>query len=76
MAARARNYASRIKKNDIVMVIAGRDRGKTGKVMRVIPERGRVVIERLNVVKRHSRRAARPARAESSKKRRRWISPT
>ena len=37
------------------MVITGRDRGKTGKVMRVIPESGRVMIERLNVVKRHSR---------------------
>ena len=47
--------ASRIRKNDMVMVIAGRDRGKTGKVMRVIPETGRVMVERLNVVKRHSR---------------------
>jgi len=39
----------------MVMVVKGRDRGKTGKVMRVIPERGRVVIERLNIVKRHSK---------------------
>ena len=39
----------------MVMVITGRDRGKTGKVMRVIPESGRVVVERLNMVKRHSR---------------------
>jgi large subunit ribosomal protein L24 len=31
----------KIKKNDMVMVITGRDRGKTGKVMRVLPERGR-----------------------------------
>ena len=45
----------KIKKNDMVMVITGRDRGKTGKVMRVLPERGRVVIERLNMVKRHSK---------------------
>jgi len=45
----------KIKKNDTVMVVAGRDRGKTGKVMRVLPERGRVVIERLNIVKRHSK---------------------
>ena len=45
----------KIKKNDMVMVVAGRDRGKTGKVMRVLSERGRVVIERLNVVKRHSK---------------------
>jgi len=46
---------SKIKKNDNVMVVTGRDRGKTGKVMRVLPEAGRVVIERLNIVKRHSK---------------------
>ena len=45
----------KIKKNDTVMVVTGRDRGKTGKVMRVLPEAGRVVIERLNIVKRHSK---------------------
>ena len=47
----------KIKKNDTVMVITGRDRGKTGKVLRVLPERGRVVIERLNIVKRHSKQS-------------------
>ncbi len=51
----ARKTSTRIRKNDLVMVITGRDRGKTGKVMRVVPETGRVMIERLNVVKRHSR---------------------
>ena len=45
----------KIKKNDMVMVVKGRDRGKTGKVMRVMPEQGRVLIERLNIVKRHSK---------------------
>jgi large subunit ribosomal protein L24 len=45
----------KLKKNDTVMVVTGRDRGKTGKVMRVLPEAGRVVIERLNIVKRHSK---------------------
>jgi large subunit ribosomal protein L24 len=45
----------RIKKNDTVMVIKGRDRGKTGKVLRVLRADGRVLIERLNVVKRHSK---------------------
>jgi len=51
----ARKVSSRIRKNDLVMVITGRDRGKTSKVMRVVPETGRVVLERLNIVKRHSR---------------------
>src|SRR6202050_286024 len=45
----------KLKKNDMVMVVKGRDRGKTGKVMRVMPVEGRVVVERLNMVKRHSK---------------------
>ena len=44
-----------VKKNDMVMVITGRERGKTGKVLKVIPADGRVIIERLNMVKRHSK---------------------
>jgi large subunit ribosomal protein L24 len=44
-----------IRKNDMVMVIAGRERGKTGKVLKVIPDRARVIVERMNVVKRHSK---------------------
>ena len=51
----ARTTRSRIRKNDMVMIVTGRDRGKTGKVMRVVPEAGRILVERLNVVKRHSR---------------------
>ena len=43
----------RIKKNDIVMVIAGREKGKSGKVMRVIPKKDRAIVEKLNIVKRH-----------------------
>jgi large subunit ribosomal protein L24 len=44
-----------IRKNDSVIVIKGRERGKTGKVLRVIREKDAVVIERVNLVKRHSR---------------------
>ncbi len=46
---------AQIRKNDTVMVIAGRERGKTGKVLRVIPDRERVLVERLNMVKRHTK---------------------
>ena len=46
---------ARIKKNDTVMVIAGRERGKTGRVLRVLPARDRALIERLNLVKRHQK---------------------
>ena len=44
-----------IKKNDMVMVIAGRERGKTGKVLKMLPDEGRLIVERLNMVKRHSK---------------------
>ena len=45
--------AARIKKNDSVMIIAGKERGKIGKVIRVQPQQNRAVVERLNMVKRH-----------------------
>ncbi len=44
-----------VKKNDRVMVIAGREKGKIGKVLRVIPEKDRLVVEKINMVKRHQR---------------------
>ncbi|MGN6717346.1 MAG: 50S ribosomal protein L24 [Candidatus Binatia bacterium] len=44
-----------IRKNDSVIVIGGKERGKTGKVLRVLPDRDAVVIERLNMVKRHTK---------------------
>ncbi len=45
----------RIKKGDMVMVIAGKERGKTGKVLQVLTDGGRVTVEKLNVVKRHTK---------------------
>jgi large subunit ribosomal protein L24 len=44
-----------IRKNDNVVVIAGRDRGKRGRVLRVVPDKTRVVVEGVNFVKRHTR---------------------
>jgi large subunit ribosomal protein L24 len=38
-----------------VVVIAGKERGKRGKVLRVIPEKGRVIVERINMIKKHQR---------------------
>ena len=46
---------SRIKKGDMVMVIAGREKGKTGKVLSVFPAVGKLTVEKLNIVKRHSK---------------------
>jgi large subunit ribosomal protein L24 len=45
----------KIRRDDTVKVISGKDRGKTGKVLRVEPARGRVVVEGVNVQKRHRR---------------------
>jgi len=44
-----------IRKNDTVMAIGGRERGKTGKVIRVIRDKDRAIVERLNMVKRHTK---------------------
>lgn len=44
-----------IRKGDMVQIIAGREKGKTGRVMKVLPDSGRITIEKLNLVKRHSK---------------------
>ncbi|MBN2453733.1 MAG: 50S ribosomal protein L24 [Candidatus Omnitrophica bacterium] len=46
----------KIKKNDMVYVLAGRDRGKTGKVFRVMPRKDRALVEGINYIKKHARR--------------------
>ncbi|MCW9054480.1 MAG: 50S ribosomal protein L24 [Candidatus Pacebacteria bacterium] len=48
----------KIKKGDKVQVIAGKDRGKTGKVLRALPREDKVVVEGVNVKKRHQRPTA------------------
>jgi large subunit ribosomal protein L24 len=45
----------KIAKNDIVEVVAGNDRGKRGKVLKVLPKTGRVVVEGVNFIHRHTR---------------------
>jgi large subunit ribosomal protein L24 len=44
-----------VRRGDTVAVIAGRDRGKRGKVLRVLPDKGRVVVEKINLTKKHQR---------------------
>ncbi|PYO58381.1 MAG: 50S ribosomal protein L24 [Candidatus Rokuibacteriota bacterium] len=44
-----------VRKGDTVMVVAGKERGKRGRVLRVIPEKNRVVVERVNMIKKHQR---------------------
>jgi large subunit ribosomal protein L24 len=54
--AKGTNY--HIKKNDMVMVIAGKEKGKTGKVLRIFPKKDRAVVEKVNFIKRHMRPGA------------------
>ena len=45
----------KIRKNDLVQVVAGNDRGKRGKVLKVFPEKSRVVVEGVNFILRHQK---------------------
>ena len=44
-----------IRRNDQVVITTGKDSGKRGRVLRVIPEKGRLVVEGVNFIKRHTR---------------------
>ena len=45
----------RIRKNDLVQVISGKDAGKRGKVLKVLRDKGRVIVQGVNFIKRHTR---------------------
>ena len=44
-----------IRKGDKIKVLSGKDRGKTGKVTRALPTEGKIVVEKVNVVKKHKK---------------------
>ena len=45
-----------MKKNDMVQVIAGKEKGKSGKILKAYPAKGRIIIEHLNMIKKHTKR--------------------
>jgi large subunit ribosomal protein L24 len=47
--------AMKIRQGDVVHVLQGKDRGKQGRVLQALPEKGRVIVENINVVKRHTK---------------------
>jgi large subunit ribosomal protein L24 len=47
--------ATPIRKNDTVLVVTGKDRGKRGRVLKVLPDKNRLVVEGVNIIKRHTR---------------------
>ena len=48
-------HRARIRRDDVVKVLAGKDKGKTGRVLRVEPKKNRVFVEGINIQKRHQR---------------------
>ncbi|MDQ2970682.1 MAG: 50S ribosomal protein L24 [Acidobacteriota bacterium] len=46
---------TKLRKNDVVLVIAGKDRGRQGRILRILPAADRVIVERVNMIKRHTR---------------------
>ncbi|NTV51449.1 MAG: 50S ribosomal protein L24 [Candidatus Firestonebacteria bacterium] len=45
----------KLHKNDVVTVISGKDRGKSGKVLKIFPKKDKAIVEKVNFVKRHTR---------------------
>jgi len=50
--------AAKIKKGDTVVVLTGRDKGKTGEIIRMLPDENKAVVRGVNVVRRHQRQTA------------------
>ena len=50
-----KRVASNLKKGDLVVVIAGKDRGKTGRILQMLPVKNAVLVEKVNMIKRHTK---------------------
>jgi large subunit ribosomal protein L24 len=55
MAAVTSRTRTRLRKNDLVQVIAGKDAGKQGKVLKIFPEKNRLIVQGVGFIKRHTR---------------------
>ncbi len=51
-----KNDKRHVKKNDMVKVLSGKEKGKTGKILKAYPEKQRVIVEHLNMIKKHTKR--------------------
>lgn len=49
------NMNTSLKKDDTVMVLSGKERGKTGKILKFLPRKNRAIVEKLHFIKRHSK---------------------
>jgi large subunit ribosomal protein L24 len=55
---KTRQKISKVRKGDDVIVLTGRDKGKKGSVLRVMPKESRIIVQGVNVAKRHTRQSA------------------
>ncbi len=46
---------SHLKKNDTVVILSGKEKGKTGKILKLLPKKNRIIVEKLQFIKRHTR---------------------
>ncbi len=46
---------TQLKKDDVVMVIAGKEKGKSGRILKLLPKKNRVIVEKVNLIKRHTK---------------------
>jgi large subunit ribosomal protein L24 len=46
---------TQLKKDDVVMVIAGKEKGKSGRILKLLPKKNRVIVEKVNMIKRHTK---------------------
>lgn len=65
-----------VKKGDNVMVITGKDQGKVGKVLKVVPDTGRIYVEGVNIIQRAKSPETHKKRAASSSKKAQSMHPT
>ena len=57
-------FLHKIHKNDTVKVIAGKDKGKTGKVLKILPKKNKAIVENINFIKRHTRKSQQSPQGE------------
>ena len=50
-----------VRKNDTVIVISGKDKGKTGEVLKAYPKTGKILVQGINIVKKHQKANTRPS---------------
>jgi large subunit ribosomal protein L24 len=55
MKTEIEKHRTRLKKNDVVFALSGRDKGKKGKVLQIVGEKNRAIVEGLNFVRRHAK---------------------